>query len=112
MSDAKPDAVSFDQVYDLIVSRHSANPAESYVASLERKGLDAILKKIGEESSELLIAAKNGGRAEALHELADLWFHMMVWMAHAGHSLDDLRGELGARYGRSGLPTSNAHKKP
>jgi phosphoribosyl-ATP pyrophosphohydrolase len=95
----------------LIVSRRAADPAESYVASLQAKGLDAILKKIGEESSELLIAAKNGDRGEGLHELADLWFHMLVWMAHAGHSLDDLRGELGARYGRSGLRTPSANDK-
>ena len=111
MSDAKSAPISFDQLYDLIVSRHRADPAQSYVASLQGKGLDAILKKIGEESSELLIAAKNGDRAAALHELADLWFHMMVWMAHAGYSLDDLRGELGARHGRSGLRNPSANEK-
>jgi phosphoribosyl-ATP pyrophosphohydrolase len=97
----------FDQLYELIRSRHAADPAQSYVASLQTKGLDAILKKIGEESAELVIAAKNPDRAAAVHELADLWFHMMVWMAHAGITLDDLRAELGSRHrqpGRHGAP--------
>ena len=95
--------VTFDQVFARILSRRGADPAQSYVAALSGKGEDALLCKIGEESAELLIAAKNGERAAAIHELADLWFHLMVWMAHAGYSLDDVRAELGARFGRSGL---------
>lgn len=99
-----PDAptVSFDRVFARIESRRGADPAGSYVARLMERGEDAILQKIGEESCELVIAAKNGGRSERLHELADLWFHLMVWMAHTGVSLDDLRRELGTRYAAAG----------
>jgi phosphoribosyl-ATP pyrophosphohydrolase len=103
--------VSFDQVFERIRSRQGGDPAESYVASLFAKGEDALLQKIGEESCELLLAAKNASaergegpaRAAAIHELTDLWFHLMVWMAASGFSLDDVRGELGARFGRPGL---------
>ena len=100
--------VTFDQVFERIRSRRGADPGESYVAALARQGEDALLQKIGEESCELVIAAKNGGRAAIVHELADLWFHLMLWMAHAGYSLDDVRTELGARFGRSGLSRSGA----
>ena len=85
------------------MSRRRGDPAVSYVARLTQEGRDAILQKIGEESTELVIAAKNDDPAAALHELADLWFHLLVWMADAGHTLDDLRAELGRRFGRSGL---------
>lgn len=109
-SDAQA-AVSFDQVFARILSRRNADPAESYVAALSAQGEDALLQKIGEESCELLIAAKNHARDAAVHELTDLWFHLMVWMAHAGYSLDDVRAELGARFGRSGL-NRRAHALP
>jgi phosphoribosyl-ATP pyrophosphohydrolase len=61
------------------------------VAALTRQGEEAILRKIGEESGGWVIAAKNGGKEAAIHEPTDLWFHVMVWMAHVGHSLDELR---------------------
>ncbi|MCZ6749264.1 MAG: phosphoribosyl-ATP diphosphatase [SAR324 cluster bacterium] len=98
--------VTLEQVYDRIAARMDADPEHSYVAALNRKGEDAILKKIGEESSELLIAAKNGRKPEAIHELADLLFHLLVWMVRAGYTLDDVRAELGARFGRSGLSSA------
>lgn len=105
-SDARP-AVSFDQVFDRIRSRLGADPAESYVAAIAAQGEDALLQKIGEESCELVIAAKNasehGAHGAAIHELADLWFHVMLWMAHSGYSLDEVRAELGARFGHSGM---------
>ncbi len=99
-----PDSqVTLEQVYDRIAARMDADPEDSYVASLNRKGEDALLQKIGEECCELLIAAKNGRKPESVHELADLIFHLLVWMARAGYTLDDVRAELGARFGRSGL---------
>ncbi len=67
------------------------------------KGLDAILKKIGEETAEVLIASKNDNRQACIHELTDLFFHMMVLMAHAEISLTDIETEFGRRFGLSGL---------
>ncbi len=96
-------AVNLDQVYEVILSRMAANPAESYVAQLVQRGEDAVLKKIGEESCEVLLAAKNGQRDETVHELADLWFHLLVLMAQVGIQPQEIEEELGARFGRSGL---------
>ena len=101
-------AVTFDQVYTRILQRRGTDPANSYVARLSGQGEDAILQKIGEEGVELVIAAKNRERDAALHELADLWFHMMVWMAEAGYTLNDLRQELGRRYERSSSESASA----
>jgi len=84
-------------------ARKSADPATSYVAGLYAKGVDAILKKIGEEAAETIIAAKGTDRAALIHELADLWFHTLVLMAAYDLNLDDLTTELAGRMGRSGL---------
>lgn len=97
---------SIAEVYELIRQRFAADPAASYVASLAARGEDAMLKKIAEESGEVLLAAKNGDRAAAVHELADLWFHLLVWMGHAGITPAELERELGARYGKPGLRTA------
>ena len=67
-----------------IAERRSAEPGSSYVASLNAKGHDAILKKIGEEATETVIAAKSGAREAIVHETADLWFHCLVMLAHYG----------------------------
>ena len=66
-------------------------------------GTDTILKKICEESSELIIAAKNENRSEQIHELADLWFHMLVLMGQKGITLTDIYQELENRFGQSGF---------
>jgi len=84
-------------------SRKNASPDSSYVASLYDKGLDEILKKIGEESTEVVIAAKSGEKAAIIHETADLWFHTLVMLAQQGLSPDDILSELGRRFGMSGL---------
>ena len=93
-----------------IAGRRGADPASSYVAALERKGLDAILKKIGEEATEAVIAAKGGERAAIVHETADLWFHCLVMLSNRGVALADVLAELERREGTSGIDEKNARK--
>lgn len=83
--------------------RKSAAPGSSYVAGLYAKGLDAILKKVGEEAAELLIAAKNPDTAQLVHETADLWFHTLVLLASRGLGPGQVLAELERRFGQSGL---------
>ena len=90
-------------LYATLQERKSADAGSSYVARLYRDGLDAILKKVGEEAAETLVAAKNSDRAALVHELADLWFHSLVLMAAKDVPLSDLTDELARRRGRSGL---------
>lgn len=99
----KVDASVLDALQDTIRARLAADPEDSYVARLNHKGLDAILKKVGEEASEVLLAAKNEDSVNLVHELADLWFHCAVLMAHAGIEPDQLYSELARRAGTSGL---------
>ncbi|TAL53779.1 phosphoribosyl-ATP diphosphatase [Pandoraea sp.] len=95
----------------VIESRKGGDPEKSYVARLFHKGDDGILKKIGEEATEVVMAAKdaqhagNQGdtRARLVGETADLWFHCMVMLAHHGLSPDDVLAELGRREGLSGI---------
>ena len=94
---------TFDRVFDVILKRKQSSPEKSYVAYLMDGGTDTILKKICEESSELIIAAKNENRSEQIHELADLWFHMLVLMGHKGITLTDISLELENRFGQSGF---------
>ncbi|HZZ94667.1 MAG TPA: phosphoribosyl-ATP diphosphatase [Usitatibacter sp.] len=91
-----------------IASRRGADPSTSYVASLERKGLDAILKKVGEEATETVIAAKGGERQAIVHETADLWFHCLVMLSNRGVALADVLAELERREGTSGIEEKNA----
>lgn len=91
------------EVYNIILERQKSGGEKSYVASLMNKGTDAILKKIGEEATEVVIAAKNNQTSACIHEMTDLWFHSMVLMAHQGITLDDLEQEFGRRFGQSGL---------
>jgi len=86
-----------------IASRLGGDPHASYVASLVAGGNDAILKKVGEEATETMLAAKGGDRAAITHEVADLWFHCLVLLAHHGLSPADVLGELDRRRGTSGL---------
>lgn len=92
-----------EQLAETLEARKRADPASSYVASLYDKGLDAILKKIGEEATETILAAKNGGREHLIHETADLWFHCLVMLAHQGLGPDVVLNELARRSGISGL---------
>ena len=92
-------------------SRKNADPDSSYVASLYAKGLDEILKKIGEEATEVVIAAKSGEKTAIIHETADLWFHTLVMLAQQGLSPDDILSELDRRFGLSGLEEKAKRKK-
>ena len=94
---------TFDRVFDVILKRKQSSPEKSYVAYLMDGGTDKILKKICEESSELIIATKNENRSEQIHELADLWFHMLVLMGQKGITLKDIYQELENRFGQSGF---------
>jgi phosphoribosyl-ATP pyrophosphohydrolase len=85
-----------------IEARKGASPEESYVASLHHRGLDTILKKVGEEAAETIIAAKGGGDDALVHEVADLWFHCLVLLAHQGLGPEQVLAELGRRTGTSG----------
>ena len=91
------------RVAEVIESRRGADPASSYVARLYAKGTDAILKKIGEEATETVMAAKDGDRAKLVYEVADLWFHSMVALAAFGLKPEDVLAELARREGLSGL---------
>jgi len=85
-----------------IASRRGADPASSYVASLFAKGDNAILKKIGEEATETVMAAKDGDPERIVSEVADLWFHCLVLLARHGLSPGDVIAELARREGTSG----------
>lgn len=84
-------------------SRKHADPAHSYVAGLYAKGLDSILKKIGEEATEVVIAAKGGDRRQVVYEVADLWFHSLVLLAQQNISPGEVLAELERRLGQSGI---------
>lgn len=88
---------------ETLEARKSADPQSSYVAKLYAKGMDSILKKVGEEAAETIIAAKGGDREQIIYETADLWFHTLVMLAHAGLHPDDVLNELARREGLSGL---------
>lgn len=92
-----------DRLSELLEQRKSADPQSSYVAKLYAKGLDSILKKVGEESAETIIAAKNGDKEHLIYETADLWFHTLVMLAHAGLKPQDVLDELARREGLSGI---------
>jgi phosphoribosyl-ATP pyrophosphohydrolase len=87
----------------VIESRKSADPDSSYVARLFHKGTDAILKKIGEEATETVMAAKDGDARKIVYEVADLWFHSMIALSSFGLSPADVLAELERREGLSGL---------
>ncbi len=82
---------------------HGGDPDKSYVARLFSKGTDAILKKVGEEATETVMAAKDGVPQQIVYEVADLWFHSMIALAHFGLSPADVLAELERREGMSGL---------
>ncbi|MBE0434954.1 MAG: phosphoribosyl-ATP diphosphatase, partial [Methylomicrobium sp.] len=87
----------------ILEQRKEESADKSYVASLYAKGLDSILKKIGEEATETVMAAKDGDKEKIVYETADLWFHSMVMLAHQGLGPDDVLRELQRRFGLSGL---------
>lgn len=89
---------SMDGLYDLLLGRKKDMPEGSYTTYLFQKGIDKILKKIGEESTEVIIASKENDKKETVYEIADLAYHVMVMMVEMGISVDDVRKELASRH--------------
>jgi len=95
----------------VLEQRKQESADSSYVASLYAKGLDTILKKIGEEATETVIAAKDGDKEQIIYETADLWFHCMVLLAEQDLHPDDVLNELQRRFGLSGLEEKAQRQK-
>ena len=100
-----------DRLVEVLESRKGAEPETSYVASLYHKGLDSILKKIGEESAETIIAAKTGDKKQIVYETADLWFHCLVLLAQQNIDARQVLEELERRFGLSGIDEKAARRK-
>ena len=95
----------------VLTSRKEADPDSSYVAGLYAKGLDSILKKIGEESAETIIAAKSGDKQQIVYETADLWFHCLVMLAQQNLDARLVLEELERRFGVSGIDEKAAREQ-
>ena len=95
----------------VLEERKSAEPDSSYVAKLYSKGLDAILKKIGEEATETVMAAKDGEADKIIYEVADLWFHTLVLLKQQGLEPQQVLDELERRFGLSGLEEKASRKE-
>jgi phosphoribosyl-ATP pyrophosphohydrolase len=93
----------FERLSATLAARRGGDPESSYTARLFAKGPDAILKKIGEEAAELIMASKDGERAGIVYEATDVFFHIAVLLAFHGLSIDDVRRELARREGVSGI---------
>ena len=110
---AAPSPLSQDvlaRLAEVIEARKAGDPDKSYVARLFHKGTDAILKKIGEEATEVVMAAKDGDPQKVVYEVADLWFHSMLALSAFGLTPDDVLKELQRREGLSGLEEFAARK--
>jgi phosphoribosyl-ATP pyrophosphohydrolase len=99
-----------DRLAESIESRKGGDPQQSYVARLLAQGEDAVLKKIGEEATEAVMAGKSGDRLRIVGEMADLWFHCLVALAHYGLGPRDVLMELRRREGISGIDEKAARK--
>lgn len=107
----------FAQLEQVITQRLAQPSSTSYVAKLQQQGLDSILKKIGEEATEVVIAAKttaaddeNAAKNAVIYESCDLIFHLMVLLGHKGIRIDDIRAELERRFGTSGIAEKASRK--
>ena len=92
------EAFSLDGLYELLTDRKAQLPEGSYTSYLFQKGIDKILKKVGEECTEVIIAGKGGERAETVYEIADLAYHVMVLMVEMGIRPEEIRRELASRH--------------
>ncbi len=99
-----------EQLAAILEERKQADPGSSYVAALYGQGLDTILKKIGEEATETVLAAKEENLPQVIYETADLWFHCMVMLAHLGLGPEEVLAELERRFGRSGIEEKAARE--
>jgi phosphoribosyl-ATP pyrophosphohydrolase len=102
---------TLERLAQVIDARRGGDPDKSYVARLFSKGGDAILKKIGEEATEVVMAGKDGEREKIVYEVADLWFHSMLLLAQFGLKPADVLTELERREGMSGLEEFAARKQ-
>ena len=102
---------TLERVAATIESRKADDPAKSYVAGLMQKDEDALLKKIGEEATETVLAAKGGERLALVREIADLWFHCMIVLARHGLGPGDVLAELHRREGISGIAEKASRKE-
>ncbi len=96
------------QLTDIIEQRKEAKADDSYVASLFTKGREKILKKVGEEAFETVMAAQEGDKEHLVYETADLWFHTMIMLSEQNLSADDVLQELARRFGVSGHDEKNS----
>ncbi|MCB1748342.1 MAG: phosphoribosyl-ATP diphosphatase [Gammaproteobacteria bacterium] len=99
-----------DRLAAVIDERRGADPDSSYVASLLHAGIDKILKKLGEEATETIIAGKGGERGQVIYETADLWFHSVVMLKFLDIEPGEVLAELERRFGRSGLEEKAARQ--
>ena len=97
------DATILARLAEVLEARKGADPESSYVARLYDKGLDAILKKVGEEATETVMAAKDADRDQVVYETADLWFHTLVMLKAFDLGPEDVLAELERRFGLSGI---------
>jgi phosphoribosyl-ATP pyrophosphohydrolase len=101
---------ALEDLFAVLLERKNSMQDESYVSLLYKKGEDSILKKVGEESAEVIIASKGGDREHLIHELVDLWFHCLVLMGHKDLKLEDLAEEFRRRMGTSGVAEKASRK--
>jgi len=106
-----PEREILERLQATIDARRGADAKSSYVASLNAKGLDEILRKVAEEAVEAVLASKGGERAAIVHETADLWFHCLVMLSWHGIALGDVLAELERREGRSGIEEKASRPK-
>jgi phosphoribosyl-ATP pyrophosphohydrolase len=104
------DSAILRHLADVIEARKDADPSASYVAKLMHEGEDKILKKIAEESAEVLMASKDGDKSHLVREVADLWFHCLVLLAHHGLRPEAVLDEFGRREGISGIDEKASRK--
>ena len=109
----QPSDMTLSRLADVLYSRRpdqGSDPETSYVAKLLTKGQDSILKKVGEEATELVMASKDGQKDRVVAETADLWFHCLVLLTHHGLRPEDVLSELDRREGLSGLEEKASRK--
>jgi phosphoribosyl-ATP pyrophosphohydrolase len=104
-------AETLERIAETIKTRKAGDPAKSYVAKLFAQGDDAMLKKIGEEATETVLAAKGGDRLHLVREITDLWFHCMIVLERHGLGPADVLAEMHRREGISGLDEKAGRKK-
>lgn len=100
------------RVQAVLEDRRGADPASSYTARLLAGGADAILRKVGEEAVELILAGRDGDADDVVHEVADLWFHTLVLLTARGLDVDAVLAELERRFGVSGIAEKAARGGP